>query len=138
MDPYLVSVAGTAGTTVVTLLVQEGWQQTRDQVVALWRRFRPLDADQVGRELDASRQAAQDAEANGDHAASSGLADRWSRRFEGLLAEHPQAVGALSDLLGPAPRPAGQTVNGTVHLEGRAEGDGRVYQAARDQYVNER
>jgi hypothetical protein len=29
----------------------------------------------------------------------------------------------------------GQVVNGTVHLEARADGHGRVYQSARDQTV---
>ncbi|MEF9903132.1 hypothetical protein [Streptomyces sp. P9-A2] len=61
MDPYLLTLAGTAGTALVGLLVGEGWQRTRDGVVAVWRRFRPGAAEEVGREPEASRAAVLDA-----------------------------------------------------------------------------
>ncbi|MBD9733488.1 MULTISPECIES: hypothetical protein [unclassified Streptomyces] len=140
MDPYLLTLAGTAGTSLVTLLVAEGWQQTRDGVVTVWRRFRPQAADEVGRDLDTARSAALGA-AGGDGPDPAGrLEGEWAGRFAALLGEHPEAADALSDLVDEWRQrtPDGQRISGDVRLEARAEGNGRVYQAGRDQHITER
>ncbi|MFF6814647.1 hypothetical protein ACFZAG_32870 [Streptomyces sp. NPDC012403] len=140
MDPYLLTLAGTAGTSLVGLLVAEGWQQTRDGVVTVWRRFRPGAAEEVERELEASRTAALDA-GEGDGPDPAGrLEGQWVGRFAALLSEHPEAADELRDLVeGWRQRTAGgQEIRGDVRMEARAEGNGRVYQAARDQHITER
>ncbi|CAM5693321.1 hypothetical protein [Streptomyces hirsutus] len=140
MDPYLLTLAGTAGTTLVGLLVGEGWQQTRDGVVTVWRRFRPQAAEEVGRELEASRTAALDA-GEGDGTDPAGrLEGQWVGRFAALLGEHPEAADELRDLVeGWRQRAAGgQEIRGDVRMEARAEGNGRVYQAGRDQHITGR
>jgi hypothetical protein len=55
MDPEIAALAGTAGTTVVTLMAGDAWQRTRDGVVALWRRVHPERADSIDAELEATR-----------------------------------------------------------------------------------
>ena len=139
MDPYLLTLAGTAGTSVVTLLVGDGWQQAKDGVVALWRRFQPQAADDVERELEASRRTALDAATSGDDAANSRLEGHWCARVVTLLSERPEAAEELEGLLERLTAAAGgQAVSGGIHLEARAEGNGRVYQSARDQHITER
>ncbi|MFE9969897.1 hypothetical protein ACFYRD_03835 [Streptomyces hirsutus] len=140
MDPYLLTLAGTAGTTLVGLLVGEGWQQTRDGVVTVWRRFRPGAAEEVGRELEVSRTAVLDA-GEGDGADPAGrLEGQWVGRFAALLGEHPEAADELRDLVEEWRRRAAgdQEIRGDVRMEARAEGNGRVYQAGRDQHITER
>ncbi|MFE9116051.1 hypothetical protein [Streptomyces sp. NPDC007172] len=138
MDPYLLTLAGTASTSLVTLLVGEGWQQTRDGVVTVWRRFRPQAAEEVERELDASRATALGAADGSDPAGR--LEGQWVGRFAALLAEHPEAADDLRDLVELWQRrtPDGQRIDGGVRLEARAQDKARVYQAARDQHINER
>ncbi len=138
MDPYLLTLAGTASTSLVTLLVGEGWQQTRDGVVTVWRRFRPQAAEEVERELDASRATALGVADGSDPAGR--LEGQWIGRFAALLAEHPEAADDLRDLVELWQRrtPDGQRIDGGVRLEARAQDKARVYQAARDQHINER
>ena len=54
MDPKVLAQA--AGTTVVALMATDAWQRTRDGVVALWRRVRPAQADEVGTALEETRE----------------------------------------------------------------------------------
>ncbi|MFJ5275729.1 hypothetical protein [Streptomyces parvulus] len=143
MDPTLLTLAGTAGTSLVTLLVAEGWQQTRDGVVTVWRRFRPETAEQVGRDLEASRANALDAVEAGDDAPGPAgrLEGQWVGRFAELLGEHPEAAEELRDLVeGWQRRSAagGQEIRGDVRMEARAENNGRVYQAGREQHITGR
>ncbi|WP_121746463.1 hypothetical protein [Streptomyces sp. E2N166] len=140
MDPYLLTLAGTAGTSLVALLVGEGWQQTRDGVVTVWRRFRPQAAEEVERELEASRTAALDAADTDGSDPAGRLEGQWVGRFAALLGEHPEAADELRDLVEGWQRQAsdGQRIDGGVRLEARAQDNARVYQAARDQHITER
>ncbi|GAA3171758.1 MULTISPECIES: hypothetical protein [Streptomyces] len=140
MDPYLLTLAGTAGTSLVGLLVAEGWQQTRDGVVTVWRRFRPQTADEVGRDLDASRATALDAAESEGPDVTGPLQGRWAARFGELLAEHPEAADELRDLLEQWERrsPDGRPTDGGVRMEAHATDHGRIYQAARDIHITER
>ncbi|WP_316744012.1 hypothetical protein [Streptomyces sp. MK7] len=140
MDPSLLNtLAGEAGTAVVTLLVTESWQQARDGIVAVWRRHRPQAADEVGRELETSRRAllaAADSgnpEATGQHVASD-----WQQRVAGLLGEHPDAGEELRTLLARLrSEPARQQIHGNVRLQAKASGSSRIYQSMGDQHITE-
>ncbi|MFF3155508.1 hypothetical protein [Streptomyces sp. NPDC057910] len=127
-----------ASTSLVTVLVDEGWQQTRDAVVTVRRRFRAQAAEKVERELDASRAIVLGATEGSDPAGR--LEGQWVGRFAALLAEHPEAADDLRDLveLWQQRTPDGQRIDGGVRLEARAQDSARVYQAARDQHINER
>ena len=137
MDPFLLTLAGTVGTTVVTHLVGEGWQQARDGVVAVWRRFRPEAVGEVERELEASRLAAL--EAGDSREVGNRLEGHWVGRFAGLLGEHPEAADDLRTLLDRlSDGSGGQAISGGVRMEARADGSSRIYQSARDQHITER
>ncbi|CAM5305047.1 hypothetical protein SHIRM173S_05761 [Streptomyces hirsutus] len=88
----------------------------------------------------AARTAALDA-GEGDGTDPAGrLEGQWVGRFAALLGEHPEAADELRDLVeGWRQRAAGgQEIRGDVRMEARAEGNGRVYQAGRDQHITGR
>ncbi|MGX2994027.1 hypothetical protein JNUCC64_06940 [Streptomyces sp. JNUCC 64] len=122
----------------MTLLVGEGWQQTRDGVVTVWRRFRPQAADDVRRELEASRAAALEAAGGTDPTGR--LEGEWIGRFVALLGEHPEAADSLRDLVEEwrGQGAEGQRIDGGVRLVARAGDHARIYQAVRDQHISER
>jgi hypothetical protein len=131
VDQDALALAGAAGTTLVTLMATDVWAQARRGVVSLWQRFRPHDAPAVDGLLSRSREALLAG------AERSGVESEWQLRIGGLLAQHPEAMAGLTSLLRELNAGQGsQVVNGTVHLEARAEGSGTVYQSARDQTVN--
>lgn len=64
------------------------------------------------------------------------LEGQWAGRFAALLGEHPEAAEEVRE--GWRRAAGGREIRGDVRMEARAEGSGRVYQAARDQYITER
>ncbi|MBT2451798.1 hypothetical protein J7F03_32995 [Streptomyces sp. ISL-43] len=138
MDPQLLE---TAGTTLVAVMATDAWQSTRDGVVALWRRMSPARADGVETSLAEARADVVLAREQGDTAAEEALALQWQGRLLQFLTAHPDAAQDLDRVLrdARAQLPASeQTVIGTMRLEARASGRGRVYQAGRDQQITER
>jgi hypothetical protein len=51
MDTELAVLASSAATTIVTLMATDAWDQVKAKVGALWRRFRPAQADAIEAEL---------------------------------------------------------------------------------------
>ena len=131
MDPEMTMLAGTAGTTLVTLLTTEVWQRARDGVASLWRRVEPERAEAISAELDISRRDLLAAQASGDLESRSELGAEWQGRLRRLLAAHPEETEALQTLLNDLAlyTPADSSV--TQHAT--ASGHARVYQAGRDQ-----
>ncbi|WP_309237919.1 hypothetical protein [Streptomyces albidus (ex Kaewkla and Franco 2022)] len=65
------------------------------------------------------------------------LQTEWEGRLRRLLRERPEVAGDLRRLLDELPAP--ETDTGTrVKQRATASGRGRVYQAGRDQHINER
>jgi hypothetical protein len=122
MDPELVALAGTAGTTIVGLMATQAWESTRDGVVALWRRVLPERAETVGAELEAARE-----DFLGEEDAAAELATEWQGRFRRLLRAHPELADELREVLGvpAAPEPGTYTVTQSAV----ASGSSTVYQA---------
>jgi hypothetical protein len=136
-DAYLVALATEAGTVVVGLLVNEGWQQVRDELVDVWRRHRSQSADDVERELESSRRVLL--ADSGDTATAERQAGGWRQRFADLLAEHPAAAEDLRTLVARSgSAPGGQNIQGGVRLDAHGVSGGRVYQSAGAQYIIER
>ncbi|MFG2963330.1 hypothetical protein ACGFZS_08580 [Streptomyces sp. NPDC048288] len=140
MDPQLVWFAQTAGTTVVALMATEAWGATRDRVVALWRRFRPADAEDIEAALDETREQVVLAR-EGEDEAEDRLAGEWQGRMMLLLATAPSAAPALERALREAREslpPGEQSSIGLVRFSAHASGNSHVYQAGRDLHIIER
>lgn len=141
MDPQVVDLARTAGTTVVTLMATDTWNRTRDGLVALWRRVHPERADAISGELDATRSDLLAARAAGDEVSEDELRTEWQSRLRRLLAAEPGVAGDLrrfvEEVNSQAPGAAGGTSIGEVRMRAEVSGHGRVYQAGRDQHISE-
>ncbi|WP_055522627.1 hypothetical protein [Streptomyces graminilatus] len=139
MDPEV--LAQTAGTTVVALMATDAWQRTRDGVVALWRRARPAQADEIDTALEETREEILTSRREGDSAGAEDLERDWRRRLRRLLAADPSVARELEEVLAQAraslPEVEQPSVP-SVRMHAQASGNARVYQAGRDQHIVER
>ena len=99
VDPEITGLAGTAATTLVTLLTTEGWQRAKEQFSSLWRRVQPERAEAVAGELEATRADLLTVQVDGDSDTEAELAAEWQGRIRRLLAAHPEAADHLRVLL---------------------------------------
>lgn len=139
VDPE--AMVQSAGTAVVTLMATDGWQRMRDGVVALWRRVRPVQADEIEVALDETREEILAARQVGDAEGEGDLVRDWDRRLGRLLAEDPTVADQLQQLLDDVRGSltgVEQSALPSVRLQARVSGHGRVYQAGRDQHITER
>jgi hypothetical protein len=132
----MVALAGTAGTTLVTLLTTEAWQSVREGFASLWRRAQPDRADAISAELDATRSDLLTAQADGDIDSREELGAEWQGRVRRLLVTHPEEMEALRTLLNELATHAPVVPSVTQHAT--ASGQARVYQAGRDQNFGQR
>lgn len=136
MEPEIAALAGTAGTTVVTLMATDAWQRVREGFVALWRRGQAERAEVVAAELDATREDLLAASAVGDQDSEGELQAEWQGRFRRFLTARPEAVEDLRRLLDEFVPSAEAAPAVTQHAT--ASGHARIYQAGRDQHISER
>ena len=139
MDPEIAALAGTAGTTVVTLMVTNAWDSARDGMVALWRRFQPARAESIGEELEAGRADLLLARQAGDAESESELTAEWQGRLRRFLLAQPEAAEELRRVLDELqPQVPGDAGPEQIRMQARASGSARIYQAGRDQHITER
>lgn len=141
MEPEIVDLARTAGTTLVTLMATDAWQTARSGMTALWRRVLPARADGIAGEMDSAREELIAARRTGDEEAEQELRAEWSGRVRRLLAQQPDVAEELRQiLLDLEPARAEEDLRARTEINLRAEvsGSGRVYQAGRDQTITER
>jgi hypothetical protein len=131
VDSDLAPLASTAATTLVGLLVTDGWEQAKDAVVGLWRRVSPAHADTVITSLNDTRTALL---ADDDEAAARTRISEWQDRLARVGASDPDLVGELFDTLARL-RPAALP---RVEMTARASGHGQVHQAGRDMTIARR
>lgn len=136
MDPEVAALAGTAGTTVVTLMAGDAWQRTREAVVAIWRRVHPDRADSIDAELEATRRDVLAARTAGDSQSEEDLSIEWQARLRRLLAAEPAIADEVRRILDEF-RPAGSGVAPQLQMRATASGHGRIYQAGRDQHIGD-
>ncbi|PZG19841.1 hypothetical protein [Nonomuraea aridisoli] len=138
MDPIVLA----AGTALVTAMATDAWQSARDGAVALWRKVRPEQAEVVEAELIEAREQVLEARRDGDVDTEQALAGVWQVRLQQLLRADPSLAGeiqrVLDEVLTPALQPADQERIGSLVMKAKASGRGRVYQAGRDQTIQER
>ncbi|WP_431989414.1 hypothetical protein [Streptomyces albogriseolus] len=139
MDPEIAALAGTAGTTVVTLMVTNAWESARDGMVALWHRFQPARAESIGEELEAGRADLLLARQAGDADAEAELTVEWQGRLRRFLLARPEAAEELRRVLDElTPHLPAETAADRIRMEARASGSARIYQAGRDQHITDR
>lgn len=120
MSAELTALAATGASTLVGLMVTDGWGRAKERIAAfLARRGGPEEAERAERELTeaagelAAARAAEDLPLAGDIEAD------WRLRLRRLLRDDPQAAAALRRLLAELadeadPEPAGYAVRNTV------------------------
>ncbi|OEV29770.1 hypothetical protein AN219_14720 [Streptomyces nanshensis] len=136
MDPEITALASTAGTTVVTLMATDAWERTRDAVTSLWRRVHPERTEMVSGELEATREQLLAAEPDGDPDTRLELQAEWQGRIRRLLVARPEVAEELRALL--REMGASDAAGPVVTQHATASGNARVYQAGRDQRIEER
>lgn len=136
MDAQVAALAGTAGTTIVTLMATDAWQRTRDGVVAIWQKVAPERADSVAGELDQTRDDLLAARSAEDPQTETELRAEWQGRVRRLLLTEPHVAEELRALLDEL-SPQGTAGGNPVQMHAHATGNGRVYQAGRDQHIQE-
>ncbi|MFI7533631.1 hypothetical protein [Streptosporangium sp. NPDC049376] len=138
MDPLVLA----AGTALVTAMATDAWQDARAGVVALWRRFRPEQAEVVEGELVEAHAELLTARQAGDVETERALAGLWQVRLAHLLREAPESAVELRRLLDEELTPllsvTEQTRIGSIVMKAVVRDQGRLYQAGRDQHINER
>lgn len=138
MDAQLIELARTAGVALVTVMATDAWEGARDGIAGLWRRVSPGRAEAVQAELDSSREDLVAAQERGDADTEAELGEEWGSRLRRLLREHPELADELRQFVETAEETSGDRAGYRVHLRASASGEGRVYQAGRDQHITER
>jgi hypothetical protein len=130
MDAELVSLASTGATTLVGLMVTDGWAQVRSRVAALFGRGGEAELDQSRQELLAARD-----EDDADLAAD--VESHLRTRLRRALQADPELAGRLRELLDElSPRQeasGGLTVHNTIN---GGSYEGPVIMAGRIDRVN--
>ncbi|MFD7994266.1 hypothetical protein [Streptomyces mexicanus] len=127
MDAELAALASSGATTLIGLMVTDGWQQVR-------RRFAALFGDQstsMDEELERSRTTLVAARQAMDQATADDLEAEWRSRLRRLLTDDPGTAhrlrAVLDELAGPAggvhteTHFRGTTINGPVNTGSGAQ-----------------
>ena len=127
MDAELTALASSGATTLIALMVTDGWQQVRRRFAAL---FGHQSAD-VDEELERSRNTLVAARQAMDPTTADNLEAEWRSRLCRLLASDPGAVhhlrAVLDELAGPDDRNHSEThfrdttINGPVNTGSGAQ-----------------
>ncbi|WP_338696617.1 hypothetical protein V2W30_14140 [Streptomyces sp. Q6] len=136
MDPEIVALASSAGTTIVTLVATDAWERVRNGITSLWRREHAERAEAVAAELDVTREELLAASQASDQDVEAELQAEWQGRIRRLLVARPEVAEELRRLLDELAPDTGAAPKVTQHAT--ASGHARIYQAGRDQRISER
>lgn len=134
MDAELAVIASSAATSIVKLMVTDAWDQAKDKIGALWRRFRPEQAADVVLDLDRARLEM----ASADQTVALAILREWESRLLRLLA----ADSAVADELNRVVSEFRQLLatpqsRGDVRQSARASGQSTVIQIGGDGTIGE-
>jgi len=128
VDGETAALASTVAATLVTLLTTDAWTGAKNEIVAVWQRFRPAHADVVEADLTQARDEA----VAGDKAVVRTLTAEWESRLGRLIAASPDAAAELrllnDRLLEQQP---------TIIQKAKASGHGTVIQVGRDARIGD-
>jgi hypothetical protein len=91
------ALAGLAGTSLVTAVVTDAWEDVRHRIASWFGRGKP-DPKTLER-LDRTHAELTAAEPGKLARIRQHLAREWAGRFKDLIADHPDAAGELDDLV---------------------------------------
>ncbi len=107
------ALAGSGATTLVGLMVSDGWAAVRGRIARLVARGG--DVATAERELDSARAGLVAAQEDGDAEATSDYVAEWTPRLRRLFRADPDAgrqlLDALEELSGPRPGTCGNVYN---------------------------
>ena len=129
MDAELATLASSAATTIVTLMTTDAWDQVKQKMTVLWRRFKPDQAASVDAELARDRAEIL----NADAVAARAITLNWESRLLRLLASDAAVAAELSRVVAELSQlPAAQQVRGSVSQHAQATRNSTVIQVAGD------
>ncbi|NED92009.1 hypothetical protein G3I76_69585 [Streptomyces sp. SID11233] len=140
MDLELAALAGQAASTVVNGMATTAWEQVQQAVVQLWRGVRPGGADGVAGDLNHVRAEVLAARQNRNSGAENALVSEWQLRLRRLLADHPELVPAMEQLIDEV-RATGGPKDFRAHhitMEAHASDNGQITMAGRDINITKR
>jgi hypothetical protein len=140
VDPELAALASEAASTVVKALTTTAWEQAKKAIGSLWRRAHPNRAETIEDEVTEAHEQLVAAQQAGDDQSEQDLVIEWQSRLRRLLAADPSLADELRQWvegLRAALPDAGKAEIGRLEMHARASGQGRVYQAGRDQHITE-
>ncbi|MEU5774904.1 hypothetical protein ABZ819_16635 [Streptomyces venezuelae] len=141
MDAELTTFAQTAGTALVALIATDAYQRAKQAVVELWRRVRPTETTAVSDQMEETRSALMQAQAQGDEERERELAAWWQERLTMLFAADPSAIGtlhqALANVVADEPDHDRTRID-SIRITAKARDSARVFQAGRDQHIVDR
>lgn len=98
MDAELVTLASSGASTLVTLMVMDGWAEAKEKFARLLGRKRG-DAQTVAEELEGARTQLAQANEEGDGEVAADVTAEWRSRLRRMLQEDPQAAPLLAELI---------------------------------------
>lgn len=116
MDAELMELAGTAGSTIVTLLATDAWEKTKTAVGGLWKRVHPDRAGAVEADLAEARTEVLAARDAGDTQTERDLTIEWQGRLRRLLTADPGVAAELRQVLVSLDPPGAQAGKYVVDL----------------------
>ena len=137
MNPEITSLAQGTAATLITLMTTDAWNHAREGIIQLWRRIQPERAEIVTAELEASREDVLTAYTNNDQETLNEVHAQWQNWLKRLLAARPEAADDLRRLLDELD-PSGTAATPAVTQNATASGQARIYQAGRDQHIQDR
>jgi hypothetical protein len=134
MDAELAVLASSAATTIVTLMTTDAWDLVKAKVVALWRRFRPEQADAIEAELTRGHLEIGSA----DETVALAITKDWESRLLRLLAADADVAAELRHVVDElAALREGRQVRGSVWQSAKASGGSTVIQVGGDATMGE-
>ncbi len=113
MEAELLALAGSGASTLVGLMVSEGWTAVRQRIARLLARGE--DVASAAAELDRSRDEVVAARAGGDADAESVTVEEWTPRLRRFFRNDPDAGRQLLALLEELRGETGAERSNTVH-----------------------
>jgi hypothetical protein len=136
----LATLAAAAGTALVAAMTTSAWQQASSAIARLFGRVHPETAQALTENMEKTRTEALAAHSVDDAEAVSALAADWGQRLGELMEGDPDVAPELESILRkilmPALGRADRQRVGEIIMTANVSGEGRVYQAGRDQWIS--